>query len=207
VSGSGNFPVVISRVTTGVERVCVERTLHQAVKSSRRSRRSSREGAGLSEIAGDEVAFPLAPFRPSVFEPDPDSWFSEVCPHGHFFANAHVRIPVSGEESFQLLQLLRGEVGPLSPLPLGNDRVLVGLAVVLQVGQSRGGCSRSASASGRRRTGSSTSLKVIRVDLTVGVVLIVVRAQITPILVIVESKKEEQIDLTQKVKLKMKALT
>lgn len=48
----------------------------------------------------------------------PDSGLGEVCPHGYFFSGAHIRVTVPLESSFQLLQLLAGEMSPLPPLLL-----------------------------------------------------------------------------------------
>ena len=48
----------------------------------------------------------------------PDSGLGDVGPHGDLLPGAHVRVPVPREERLQLLQLLRGEVRPLPPLPL-----------------------------------------------------------------------------------------
>ena len=48
----------------------------------------------------------------------PDSGLGDVGPHGDLLAGAHVGVAVAREERLQLLQLLRGEVGPLAPLPL-----------------------------------------------------------------------------------------
>jgi len=46
----------------------------------------------------------------------PNSGLRQICPHGNLLPDAHVRISVPGEESFQFLQLLRSEVGPLPSL-------------------------------------------------------------------------------------------
>lgn len=48
----------------------------------------------------------------------PDSGLGEVCPHGYFFSSAHIWVTVPLESSFQLLQLLAGEMSPLPPLLL-----------------------------------------------------------------------------------------
>lgn len=45
-----------------------------------------------------------------------DSCFSEVGPHCYLLSGAHVRIAVPLEGCLQLLELLAGEVRPLSPL-------------------------------------------------------------------------------------------
>ena len=48
----------------------------------------------------------------------PDSGLCDVGPHGDLLAGAHVGVAVAREERLQLLQLLRGEVRALPPLPL-----------------------------------------------------------------------------------------
>ena len=48
----------------------------------------------------------------------PDSGLGEVGPHADLLPGAHVGVPVPRKQRLQLLQLLRGEVGTLSPLPL-----------------------------------------------------------------------------------------
>ena len=48
----------------------------------------------------------------------PDSGLGDVGPHGDLLAGAHVGVAVAREERLQLLQLLRGEVRALPPLPL-----------------------------------------------------------------------------------------
>ena len=48
----------------------------------------------------------------------PDSGLGEVGPHADLLPGAHVGVAVPREQRLQLLQLLRGEVCPLAPLPL-----------------------------------------------------------------------------------------
>ena len=48
----------------------------------------------------------------------PDSRFREACPHRDLLPDAHIGVPVPGEEGFELLQLLGCEVGPLPSLTL-----------------------------------------------------------------------------------------
>ncbi len=60
----------------------------------------------------------------------PDSRLSEVGPHGNFFPRAHVGVPVPGKSGLELLELLRGEVSPLSPLSLLVLGVLVTYSVL-----------------------------------------------------------------------------
>lgn len=48
----------------------------------------------------------------------PDSGLGEVGPHADLLPGAHVGVAVPREQRLQLLQLLRGEVSPLAPLPL-----------------------------------------------------------------------------------------
>ena len=54
----------------------------------------------------------------SSFLTHPDSGLGDVGPHGDLLPGAHVGVSVPREERLQLLQLLRGEVRPLPPLPL-----------------------------------------------------------------------------------------
>ena len=49
---------------------------------------------------------------------DPDSGLGEVGPGGDLLAGRHVRVPVALERGLELLQLLAGEVRPLSTLSL-----------------------------------------------------------------------------------------
>ena len=65
----------------------------------------------------------------------PDSWFGEVCPHGNLFASAHVRIAIASKSSLQLLQLLRGEVSPLTSLTFACLP-----AILVRLFGSRGHC-------------------------------------------------------------------
>ena len=55
----------------------------------------------------------------------PDPGLRERCPHGNVLPRADVGVPVSREQSLELLQLLRREVSPLPPLPLVVDVVVV----------------------------------------------------------------------------------
>ena len=48
----------------------------------------------------------------------PDSRFREACPHCDLLPDAHIGVPVPGEEGFELLQLLGCEVGSLPSLTL-----------------------------------------------------------------------------------------
>ena len=48
----------------------------------------------------------------------PDSRFREACPHRDLLPDAHIGVPVPGEEGFELLQLLGCEVGSLPSLTL-----------------------------------------------------------------------------------------
>lgn len=48
----------------------------------------------------------------------PDSGLGEIGPHGDLLARRHIRIAIATERVLQLLQLLRGEVGALTPLAL-----------------------------------------------------------------------------------------
>ena len=48
----------------------------------------------------------------------PDSGLGEVGPHANLLPGAHVGVAVPREQRLQILQLLRGEVCPLAPLPL-----------------------------------------------------------------------------------------
>ena len=68
----------------------------------------------------------------------PDSGLRAVGPHGDLLAGAHVGVAVAREERLQLLQLLRGEVRALPPLPLvlvllrlGRVQLRVGVVRVL----------------------------------------------------------------------------
>ena len=68
----------------------------------------------------------------------PDSGLRDVGPHGDLLAGAHVGVAVAREERLQLLQLLRGEVRALPPLPLvlvllrlGRVQLRVGVVRVL----------------------------------------------------------------------------
>lgn len=63
----------------------------------------------------------------------PDPGLCEVGPHGDLLPRAHVRVAIPLESGLQLLQLLAGEVGPLSPLPL-LLRWVVRRVVVLVLG-------------------------------------------------------------------------
>lgn len=68
----------------------------------------------------------------------PDSRLGQIGPHGDLFTRAHVRIAIARKRRLQLLQLLRGEVSPLSSLTLlppflvrlfgpGGDGLLAGI--------------------------------------------------------------------------------
>lgn len=48
----------------------------------------------------------------------PDTSLRQVCPHGNLLSRAHVRISITAKRLFQLVQLLRREVSPLTPLTL-----------------------------------------------------------------------------------------
>lgn len=47
----------------------------------------------------------------------PHACFRQIGPHRNLFAGAHVRVAVPRERRLQLLQLLAGEMRPLSTLP------------------------------------------------------------------------------------------
>lgn len=61
----------------------------------------------------------------------PDPGLCEVGPHGYLLPRAHVRVAIPLESGFKLLQLLAGEVSPLSPLPLLFRRVVRGVVVLV----------------------------------------------------------------------------
>ena len=65
----------------------------------------------------------------------PDPCLSEVGPHCNLLSGAHVRVAVSLEGGLQLLELLAGEVSPLSSLLLLQRAVLsTGLVQLVLVG-------------------------------------------------------------------------
>ena len=51
--------------------------------------------------------------------------FCQWGPHGNVFSGADIWIPISGKKRFQFLQLLWGEMCPLSPLALVIDVIFV----------------------------------------------------------------------------------
>jgi len=55
-------------------------------------------------------------FMVTTIYTDPDSDLGEVSPRGDLLARRHVRVAVALERGFQVLQLLAGEVRPLSTL-------------------------------------------------------------------------------------------
>ena len=59
----------------------------------------------------------------------PDACLRQVGPDGDLLPGAHVRVAVSLESGFQLLELLAGEVRPLPPLLL-LERAVLGVGVV-----------------------------------------------------------------------------
>lgn len=52
----------------------------------------------------------------SGFSTHPDPRLGQACPHRYFLSHGHIRVSVAGEHCFQLLKLVRREMGPLSAL-------------------------------------------------------------------------------------------
>lgn len=68
----------------------------------------------------------------------PHARLGQVRPHGDLLPGRHVRIAISAERLLQLVQLLRGEVGPLAALPLVLLVVLRAIDTVLLDGGTAG---------------------------------------------------------------------
>lgn len=111
-------------VVVGVAGVHVVVGLHEPVEL--------RPEAVLAQL-GLLVALALPPLGPAILEPNPDSGFRKVGPHGDFFASGHVWVAVSLESGFQLLQLLASEVSPLPALPLLLGGVLGSHILILSL--------------------------------------------------------------------------
>jgi len=132
-------PVIVCGVAIAGKAVLGER-LHQPIEL--------RSESTLTEVrAGiDQMSFSLPPLCPPVLEPDlnfevgfgisiargiPNSGLCEVGPHRNLLSGRHIWISVSGKKSFQLLQLLRGEMGSLSSLSFFLSILIQGVVLAV----------------------------------------------------------------------------
>jgi len=117
-------PVIVCGVAIAGKAVLGER-LHQPIEL--------RSESTLTEVrAGiDQMSFSLPPLCPPVLEPDPNSGLCEVGPHRNLLSGRHIWISVSGKKCFQLLQLLRCEMGSLSSLSFFLSILIKGVVLAV----------------------------------------------------------------------------